>query len=146
MTLRRSRIGLALLLVLLASTIGACASVSDVGASDPSDPSDPLAPSSAPATVVQELTVDSPLPGEVFPSPSTIRGTSSTEWISFRLTASGLPLIEGTMPVDDDGTFAFTVDFENTCCIEMLLEVFQRTEGGLAVEIPVAYPENEPGA
>ena len=53
-----------------------------------------------------------------------------------------MPLAEGTIVVDGDGLFSTTVEFTNTCCIEMTLEVFDiEPDLGLGVSIPLAYPE-----
>jgi hypothetical protein len=50
-------------------------------------------------------------------------------------------LADGTIDVID-GKFSAVVEFTNTCCIEMMLEVFQTDEGGLSVTVPLAYPES----
>jgi hypothetical protein len=50
-------------------------------------------------------------------------------------------LAEGTTDVIA-GAFSTTLEFTNTCCIEMVLEVFQPGDDGLATTIPVAYPES----
>ena len=89
------------------------------------------------------LTVDTPLVGEVFPSPSVISGEASSSTVGYLLSAGGdIVLAEGTIDVID-GKFSAVVEFTNTCCIEMTLEVFQTNEGGLSVTVPVAYPESE---
>ena len=96
-----------------------------------------------PGSVTGLLTVDTPLPGELFPSPSVIRGESSSSTVVYQLLTAGgeTVLSEGTVDVID-GEFSAVVEFTNTCCIEMTLEVFQDDADGLAVTVPVAFPES----
>lgn len=105
-------------------------------------------PSAAPvettaeAAVEHELTVGSPEVGNVVTSPLVIEGKSTANQVGYRLFGAGLPLAEGTIIPDADGRFSTTVEFTNTCCIEMTLEVFDmQRNGGVGVSIPLAYPE-----
>ncbi|NNL98911.1 MAG: hypothetical protein HKO63_11965 [Acidimicrobiia bacterium] len=86
------------------------------------------------------LTVVSPQIGDLLPSPAVLSGRSSSSTVDYTLAAGSLVLAEGTVEVVD-GAFSVALEFTNTCCIEMVLEVFQPGENGLAVTIPVAYPE-----
>ena len=95
-----------------------------------------------PGSVEALLTVDAPQVGVVFPSPSVISGQSSTDTVGYLLTGGGdVVLAEGTIDVVD-GAFSSELEFVNTCCIEMSLEVFHLDEGGLSLTVPVAYPES----
>ena len=85
------------------------------------------------------LVLDSPMPGSVFRSGSPLRGTTTASNADYRLTAGEIVLAAGSVDVAD-GTFSTTVSFTNTCCIEMLLGVFD-PETGMSVEIPLAFPE-----
>ena len=99
-------------------------------------------PTTQPGSAEARLTVDTPLLGELFPSPSVISGEASSSTVEYRLSAGGdIVLADGTIDVID-GKFSAVVEFTNTCCIEMMLEVFQTDEGGLSVTVPVAYPES----
>lgn len=97
-----------------------------------------------PATVEQELVIASPQVGDVVTSPLIIEGHTTARQLGYRLFGGGdLPLAEGTIVVDGEGTFSTTVEFTNTCCIEMTLEVFDmEPDGGLGVTLPLAYPES----
>ena len=86
------------------------------------------------------LTVISPQIGDLFPSPSVLSGRSSSSTVDYTLAAGSLVLADGTVEVID-GAFSVTLEFTNACCIEMVIEVFQPGDDGLAVTIPVAYPE-----
>lgn len=97
--------------------------------------------SSEPGSNESELAVTSPQVGAVVTSPVTIAGSSSAGMVAYLLTAGGDTILaEGTTDVVD-GAFSVTVEFENTCCIEMTLEVFHVDEGGLSRTIPLTYPE-----
>lgn len=88
------------------------------------------------------LTVESPQVGDVISSPIAVRGTSSTGQVGYLLAGSDdTVLAEGTIDVLDE-TFSVTVDFVNTCCTEMRLEVFHPNEGGLSLTIPLTHPES----
>jgi hypothetical protein len=114
----------------------------------PFDVVDPggAAPTNGPVATTQPgivdalLVVDSPQVGDLFPSLSSITGRTSTELVGYRLLAGGQLLAHGSL--DTPGGF-FDVDlgFENTCCTEMLLEVFHLNDGGLLVSIPLNFPE-----
>ena len=86
------------------------------------------------------LTVTSPEIGDVFPSPSNITGESSSPTVSYVLSAGGMVIAEGTIDVIDR-KFSTTVEFTNTCCIEMTLEVLQPDDTGSTLVIPLASPE-----
>lgn len=91
-------------------------------------------------SVEASLTVATPEIGGVFASPSSVTGESSSPTVDYELSAGGMVLAEGTIDVTD-GKFSTMVEFTNTCCIEMMLEVTQPGDGGLTLTIPVAYPE-----
>ncbi|MDH3539456.1 MAG: hypothetical protein OEP52_05645 [Acidimicrobiia bacterium] len=91
-----------------------------------------------PGSVVGLLTLDTPQVDELFPSPSILSGAAPTPTVDYRLTAGGWVLAEGTIDVID-GEFSAVVEFTNSCCVDMTLEVFN--DGGLSLTIPVAYPE-----
>lgn len=104
------------------------------------DPSTTL--TTAPGTVDVLLTVDSPRPGDVVGSPATISGSSSTGQVGYTLTGGGdVVLAEGTIDVVD-GFFSETIQFDNTCCIELALEVFHPSPNGTRLTIPITYPES----
>jgi hypothetical protein len=117
------------------------------GRASEADVSDPvqLAPAvetTAPAVVEHQLVVGSPQVGDVATSPLGIEGTSTARQLGYRLYGAGMPLAEGTIVVDAEGRFSTTVEFTNTCCIEMALEVFDiRPDAGLGITVPLAYPE-----
>ena len=103
---------------------------------EPSGAATTLPPPAAPV-----LEVETPQVGEEFPSPSVISGLSSADTVGYKLVgAGGLVLAEGIIVVDG-GEFRLELEFENTCCIEMLLEVFHLEEGGVSQGIPLAFPE-----
>lgn len=93
-----------------------------------------------PGVVDALLTVDSHLPGDVFTSRSTLKGATSSPIVGYRLNAGGIVLAEGTASAVE-GRYATTAKFTNTCCIEMLPEVFQLDPDGLSVSVPLTYPE-----
>ena len=97
--------------------------------------------STAPAPVEALLVVDSPQPGDVFPSLGLISGRSSTSFIGYRLSAGGQPIAQGSLETAN-GAFDVQLGFTNDCCIEMLLEVFHVNDDGLLVSIPLTYPES----
>ena len=113
--------------------------VEPVGAASPTDP----VATTQPGVVDALLTVDAPMPGAVFTSRSTLRGETSSPTVGYRLNGGDMVLAEGTASAVD-GTYAVTVEFTNTCCIEMLLEVFQLDPDGLSVQVPLTYPEPDP--
>jgi hypothetical protein len=95
-----------------------------------------------PGSVEAVLTVEIPQVGDVFPSPSVVSGLSSTDTVGYLLTGGGdVVLAEGTIDVVD-GEFSSELEFANTCCIEMLLEVYHPGVDGLTVAIPLAFPES----
>lgn len=109
------------------------------------EPAESLAPDDADTTTAEmtepaSLTVDSLEPGDLFVSGSSFFGTTSSDTIEYRLLAGGTVVAEGSVDVVD-GTFSATVDFTNTCCIEMLLEVTQPGDAGLSLSVPLAFPE-----
>ena len=110
--------------------------VEPVGAASPTDP----VATTQPGVVGALLTVDSPLPGAVFTSSSTLRGETSSPTVGYRLNAGDIVLAEGTA-FTVDGTYATTIEFASPCCIEMLLEVYQLDRDGLSVQVPLTYPE-----
>jgi hypothetical protein len=88
------------------------------------------------------LIVDIPQVGDVFPSPSAVQGQASSSPVGYRLTGGDdLVLAEGTFDVLD-GAFSGEIEFTNTCCIEIRLEVFETVDGGLSVSVPLTYPES----
>lgn len=105
------------------------------------------APSPGPVSTTQlaateaVLTVDTPVPGGLMVSSDLIRGFTSAGLVGYRLSAGGSVLDEGTLTTVE-GHFESPIVFTNTCCIEMLLEVFNIGDGGLAVTIPLSYPES----
>ena len=95
-----------------------------------------------PGSVEALLTVDAPQVGDVFRSPSVISGMSSTDTVGYLLKGAGVVVLaEGTIDVVE-GAFSAELEFVNTCCIEMRLEVFHLDEGGLSLTVFVAYPES----
>jgi hypothetical protein len=72
-----------------------------------------------------------------------VKGFTSAELVGYRLSAGGTVLDEGTVTAVD-GYFESPIVFTNTCCIEMLLEVFHLDADGMAVTIPLSYPEGDP--
>ena len=106
----------------------------------------------APAVTESVLVVSTPAIGDVVESPMQIVGVSSQPEIGYRLLGGGQLVAEGTLAdtgltITSDGAFTASLDFENTCCIEMTLELFhQMRDGseGLGLSIPIAYPEPEP--
>ena len=94
-----------------------------------------------PGSVEALLTVESPQPSDLFETGAVIRGQSSLPTVLLRLSAGGQLLAEGAAPVSG-GVFETAVDFENACCIEMLLEVYHPGVDGFTVAIPLAYPES----
>ena len=96
-----------------------------------------------PASLQALLTVDSPQIGDLFTSSSVLRGETSSPTVAYRLLSPGgsVVLAEGTVTAVDGGS-ATIVEFTNTCCIEMVLEVFQPSADGLGLTIPLAYPES----
>jgi len=89
------------------------------------------------------LTVVSPQPGDLMVSSDNVTGFSSTELVGYRLSAGGTVLDEGTLTAVD-GYFESPIVFTNTCCIEMLLEVFSLDAERITVAIPLSYPEGDP--
>lgn len=86
------------------------------------------------------ISVDKPTSGALFTDGDAVRGTSSSDAIEYRLSAGDVVLSAGSAPVTDEGTFDIRIGFTNTCCIEMLLELFH-PDGAVATAIPLAYPE-----
>lgn len=84
--------------------------------------------------------MNTPLIGVVLPSSSPINGESSSPTVDYVLSAGDIVLAEGTIDVIDR-EFSATVEFTNTCCIEMTLEVLQPGGSGATQTIPLAYPE-----
>jgi len=116
----------------------------------PFDVVDPNGGSPAGTTVTTQagsvdalLTVDSPQVGTVFTGGSVLRGETSSPTVAYRLASArgDTTLAEGTVTAFDV-RFSTIVGFTNTCCIEMVLEVFQPTPDGLALTIPLTYPES----
>ena len=94
-----------------------------------------------PATVDQVLVIASPEVGALVTSPLTITGTATASEVGYRVLGAGSLLAEGTLAAGSDGAFSTTMEFTNTCCIELTLEVFDSEPGGLTVSIPLTYPE-----
>jgi hypothetical protein len=105
------------------------------------DPGGPVA-TTQPTTTEVVLTVESPQPGDLLVSSDIVKGFTSTEQVGYRLSAGGAVLDEGTLTTVD-GYFESPIAFTNTCCIEMLLEVFQLDPAGTTVTIPLSYPEGD---
>ena len=102
----------------------------------------PVVETTAPATVEHQLVVAFPEVGDLVTSPLVIEGSATARQLGYRLFGGGLPLAEGTIVVDLEGGFSTTVEFVNTCCIEMTLEVFDiEPDAGLGVSLPLEYPE-----
>ena len=95
----------------------------------------------SPATVDQVLVVASPEIGALVTSPLTISGNVTSGEVGYRVLGAGSLLVEGRLAAGSDGSFSTTVEFTNTCCVELTLEVFDPEPGGLAVSIPLTYPE-----
>jgi hypothetical protein len=132
-----SRWGLVAAATALALLVGACVSAESGNLEDPTDPVAPTQP----ASVAALLTVDTPQVGDLFESPSLIKGETSSLTVGYRLSAGDKVLTEGTVSAAD-GAFATVVEFTNACCVEMVLEVFQPSADGLALTIPLAFPES----
>jgi len=94
-----------------------------------------------PSGVEALLVVDTPQVGDVFPSLSLISGRTSTELVGYRLFAGGQLIAQGPLEASL-GQFEVSLGFDNTCCTEMLLEVFHLNDNGLLVSIPLTYPES----
>ena len=111
---------------------------------EPGGPTPATVPSTTqPATTDAMLSVESPQAGEIMVSSDSVKGFTSTEQVGYRLSAGGTVLDQGVI-TSVDGGFESPIVFVNTCCIEMLLEVFHTEAGGLAVTIPLSYPESDP--
>jgi hypothetical protein len=95
-----------------------------------------------PTTSEAVLAVESPQPGDLLVSSDIVKGFTSTEQVGYRLSAGGAVLDEGTLTTVD-GYFESPIVFTNTCCIEMLLEVFHLDAEGMTVTIPLSYPEGD---
>lgn len=96
----------------------------------------------APAAGEHQLVIAYPNVADIVTSPLTIEGVATASQLGYRLFGGGMPLAEGTIVVDGEGRFSTTVEFSNTCCIELTLEVFDmQPDAGLGVTIPLAYPE-----
>lgn len=96
------------------------------------------------------IEVRSPTAGDVVTSPLVVTGESNTfeATVSYRLSAGGTVLEEGFITGGGSGEWApfeITIEFENTCCTEMLLEVFENSakDGSEInkVTIPLTFPE-----
>ena len=131
-------------MLVLATAMASCGSTTVGSTAASSVPS-----STVPSSVESWLTVDTPVPGEVVTSPAVLIGTSSSPQIGYRLYAGGdITLTEGTVESDpqQEGRFEVTIEFTNTCCMEMTLEVFsidpEVGSGPTTVSIPLAYPES----
>lgn len=94
-----------------------------------------------PGSVATLLTVDSPQVGDLFVSTSPLRGQTSSPTVGYRLSAGDTVLTEGTVS-SIDGQFATVLEFSDSCCTEMLLEVFHPEEAGLTLEIPLTHPDS----
>jgi hypothetical protein len=79
----------------------------------------------------------------VFTADSVLRGQTSSPTVGYRLLAAGddTVLAEGTVSAIN-GVFSAEVEFANTCCVEMVLDVFQPSTDGLALIIPLTHPES----
>jgi hypothetical protein len=105
------------------------------------------APTSLPDTTTQgaaidpQLIVEHPQPGDPMVSGDVVAGLTSTDAVGYRLVGGGDVLIDAGTLTAVDGRFESPVEFANTCCIEMRLEVFHVEDGGMIVAIPVTYPE-----
>lgn len=101
-----------------------------------------------PVTRVEEplesfIEISSPNSGDLVTSPLVITGEGTASEVAYRLSAGGSTLAAGTI-TPEGGDFAVTVDFTNTCCIEMLLEVFDPIvdpSETFRIGIPLSYPE-----
>ena len=111
-------------------------SVVEAGAASATEPT----ATTQPASVDVLLTVASPAPGDLFTNASIVRGETSSSTVGLRLTAGDIVLAEELIAAVDGG-YETAVEFTNTCCIEMMLEVFHPDSDGLGVSIPLAYPE-----
>lgn len=107
----------------------------------------------AAAVTESVLVVSSPAIGDVVESPLQIVGNSSQPEIGYRLIGGGQLLLatgvlaDAGIDIAADGSFTSSLYFENTCCIEMTLELFHEMPGGsegLGLSIPLTYPETEP--
>jgi hypothetical protein len=99
------------------------------------------APTTPTAGVDALLVVETPGIGDHFSSGSPIRGETSTPTVEYRLKAGEVVLAEGTIDAVD-GTFETVVEFTNTCCTEMTLEVTQPNANGATLSIPLDFPES----
>ena len=158
--------------IVMALVVGACGDTTDAtttvdpGATTtteaPGAPTTTEAPSStteAPPTTTEApipdpikremIEVTTPTAGDLVTSPLIVTGMSNTfeATVNYRLSAGGTVLAEGfTMGGTGDwAPFEATIEFENTCCTEMLLEVFEvSAQNGSEinlVSIPLAFPE-----
>lgn len=131
---------IAALFVLLLSMLLA-GRASEASATDPVQLS-PVVESTLQAALEHQLVVVSPQVGDVVTGPLVIEGETTAQQVGYRLFGAGMALAEGTIAVDGEGRFSTRVEFTNTCCIEMTLEVFDtEPDIGLGVSIPLAYPE-----
>ena len=87
------------------------------------EPGGPTPTTTQQPTTEAVLTVESPQPGDLMVSSDIVRGFTSTDLVGYKLSAGGTVLDEGTLTTVD-GHFESPIVFTNTCCIEMLLEVF----------------------
>ena len=96
------------------------------------------------ATGQSIIEIDAPRVGDVVGGPLVITGTATGPAVAHRLGSDSITFAEGTIEPAADGSLAATVEFTNTCCIEMTLTIFdpvQDPSGTFAVSIPLAYPE-----
>lgn len=136
-------------IVLVVAGSGSTSSPPDVGVpgsttgpaalDEPTDSRDGATETTQPAIDEALLTVDSPQVGSVFVSGDVVAGETTSATVEWRLTAGGDQVLAGGTATAVEGTFSAVVEFTNTCCIEMLLEV--TGEPGLTLSIPLAYPE-----
>ena len=106
------------------------------------DPRGAVVDTTAPAFVEQVLAVSMPQAGELVTSPLVIEGNTTASQIGYRLFGAGTPLAEGSIVPEPDGAFSQALEFTNTCCIEMTLEVFSlHPDDGIGLTIPLTYPE-----
>lgn len=93
-----------------------------------------------PGSVEGLLTVDFPEVGGVIAGPFVVTGASFAEPTDYLLTGGGAVVLAESTPDVVDGVYTVTVEFTNTCCTEMELEVFG--DDGPAVTVPLAFPES----
>lgn len=132
---------LAALLVAAAFVIIAGAALV-LGARTTADSEEAIITGAEPAAI--ELRLDTPRPGNVFPSGSRIVGFSTSPIVAYRLSGGDNIFAEGSIGTVD-GRFDTTLDFTNTCCIEISLAVFDPGTGE-GFTIPLAFPEPDGSA